>query len=85
MIFFNTVAGCEHFLLKTDAVLFVSKWTIGCFTNPEIRTIPVELESDLPTEGINELILVMRAGEQMNETERVFVESVRAKFQGNEK
>ena len=80
MIFFNTVSGCEHFLLQTEAVLFVSKWTVGCFENPRIRTIPVELEHDLPTEGINELILVKRAGEQMNETEQVFVEAVRERF-----
>ena len=83
MIFFNTVSGCEHFLLNSDAVLFASKWTVGCFANPLVRTIPVEVESDLPTEGINELILVTRAGEQMNETERVFVELVMERFRGN--
>ena len=79
-IFFNTVSACEYFLLRSDVVLFVSKWTVGCFDNPLIRTIPVELENDLPTEGINELILVKRAGEQMNETERVFVEVVKERF-----
>ena len=80
MIFFNTVSGCEHFLLNSDAVLFVSKWTVGCFGNPAIRTIPVSLESNLPTGGINELLMVKRAGEQLNETERVFLEIVRGRF-----
>ena len=84
-IFFNTVSACEYFLLNSDVVLFASKWTVGCFNNLQIRTIPVELESDLPSEGINELILVKRAGEQMNETERVFVESVRERFKKEEK
>ena len=81
MIFFNTVAGCEHFLLNSDALLFVSKWTVGCFKNPQIRTIPVQLDEQLPTEGINELLMVKRAGEELNETERVFVDIVRAAFQ----
>ena len=80
MIFFNTVSGCEHFLLNSDALLFVSKWTIGCFKNPHIRTIPVQLNDNLPTDGINELLMVRRAGEELNETERMFVEYVRARF-----
>ena len=75
-IFFNTVSACEYFLLNSDVVLFASKWTTGCFEHSQIHTIPVELDSNLPTEGINELILVKRAGEQMTETERVFVENV---------
>ena len=65
MIFFNTVAGCEHFLLGSDAVLFVSKWTVRCFANPLIRTIPVELESNLPSEGIIELFIVKSVGVDM--------------------
>ena len=80
MIFFNTVSGCEHFLLNSDAVLFVSKWTIGCFGHPEIRTIPVALESSFPIGGVNELLLVKRAGEQLNETERTFLDVVRNRF-----
>lgn len=81
LIFFNTVSGCEHFLLHTEAVLFVSKWTMGCFENPLIRTIPVELERDLPTGGMNELMLVKREGEQLNETEQVFVRFVMERFE----
>ena len=81
MVFFNTVAGCEHFLLNSDALLFVSKWTIGCFKNPQIRTIPVQLNESLPTGGINELLMVRRAGEELNETERMFVEYVRTRFE----
>ena len=80
MIFFNTVSGCEYFLLNSDAVLFASKWTTGCFTNPQIRTIPVVLESDLPSGGVNELLLVKRAGEELNETEMVFLEVVKERF-----
>jgi hypothetical protein len=79
-IFFNTVSACEYFLLNSDVVLFVSKWTVGCFDHSQIRTIPVELDSNLPTEGINELIFVKRAGEQMNETERVFLEYVKTRI-----
>lgn len=80
MIFFNTVSACEHFLLNSDAVLFVSKWTIGCFGHSEIRTIPVALESSFPIGGINELLMVKRAGEQLNGTERTFLDVVRKRF-----
>ena len=59
----------------------------GCWRTPRSlappgsgAACPVEVESDLPTEGINELILVTRTGEQMNETERVFVELVMERF-----
>ena len=82
MIFFNTVTGCEHFLLNSDALSFVSKWTQGCFKDPRIRTIPVQLDENLPTGGVNELLMVRRAGEELNETERLFVKYVRERFAG---
>ncbi len=81
MIFFNTAAGCEHFLLNSEAVLFVSKWVLGCFKSPEIRMIPVQLDNSQQAGAINELVMVTRGGEQLNETEKVFVERVKERFE----
>lgn len=73
LIFFNSVSACERFLLKTDALLFVSKWTMGCFRNPRIhgvRVVPGVKSAESP---VNELVWIKRAGEPLNFTEKQFI------------
>ena len=73
-IFFNTCSACEAFLMETDSVLYVSKWTLGSFHNPAIHTVPVTHDEGPYALGPNELLLIRRAGEPLNTTERQFLE-----------
>ena len=72
-LFFNTVSACEHFLLNTDALLFVNKWAMGCFENSKIHFFPVQ--SSAPTEVIptNELLLLKRSGDSISYTGQQFI------------
>lgn len=71
IIFCNTVSACEHFLLNTDAVSFVSPWTGGCYKDPRIRIIPVST-----LDYCNELLWVKRIGEPLSDTESFFISGV---------
>ena len=73
ILFFNSVRACEHFLLETDALVFISKWTRGCFRDPKIRCLPVVDETGAPDGLVNELIWIKRAGEPLNLGERQFL------------
>ncbi len=74
IVFFNTISACEAFLAETDAVLFIAKWAIGCFKNPTLRFFPVLPEKKSEPAPVNELLLVRRAGEPVNPTERQFIQ-----------
>lgn len=80
MIFVNTIGACEHLLLHTDALLYVSKWTIGCFRNPALhvlRVVPAPGGSEpLP----NELLWIKRSGELLNQTELQFLRLLYRRF-----
>lgn len=79
IIFFNSVGACEHFLLKTDAVMFVARWAVGCFRDRRIRTIPVVSE-DSENSTINELLWIKRAGEPLTPTELQFLKHLYLHF-----
>lgn len=74
LISFNTMSACQQFLLETDALLFISKWTIGCLTDPSIRTIPVA--PDISTKGSpsTELLWLKRAGEPLSCIDKQFIQ-----------
>lgn len=74
IIFFNTVSACEHFLLTTDALSFVSPWTRGCFRSPLIHTLPIVSDAANPSTPKNELLWLKRAGEPLNTTELQFLQ-----------
>ncbi|MCI8854053.1 MAG: LysR family transcriptional regulator [Lachnospiraceae bacterium] len=75
IVFFNTVSACEQFLLGTDALAFVSKWTLGCFKDPRIQTLQVEIE-DTDALRENELLWLKRVGEPLNLSEKKFLRHV---------
>ncbi len=68
-------AACQDFLYHTDSLLFVSKWTRGCFPAP-LRCIPVSPSSDAETE----LIAVRRRSEELCAVEQEFLELLRTHF-----
>ena len=35
--FVNTISACEHYLMHTDAVQYVTPWVYSCFRDPAIR------------------------------------------------
>lgn len=74
LIFVNSIAACERFLQKTDALLFAAKWALGAFRYSKIRSLPVTLDSRSEPIPNNELVLIKRAGEPLNFTEKQFVE-----------
>lgn len=80
LIFFNTVSACEHFLLETDALLFVAKWTMNCFKNPLIRFFPVIPEKTMSIMPSTELLLIRRAGEPITPTEQQFIHQLKCYF-----
>lgn len=73
MIFVNTISACERFLTNTDGLLYVSKWTIGCFQNPELHLLQIEQNASGNLLSDNELLWLKRAGEQLNPTELQFI------------
>lgn len=81
LIFFNTVSACEHFLLETDALLFVAKWAINCFKNPLIRFFPVVSEKSENVMPSTELLLIRCAGEPMTSTEQQFTDHLKRYFE----
>ena len=80
LIFFNTVSACEHFLLETDALLFVAKWTINCFTNPLIHFFPFVSEKSEDIIPKTELLLIRCAGEPLTSTEQQFTNHLKSYF-----
>lgn len=80
MIFFNTTRGCEHFVLRCDAVALVSKWVLHSFQSPDIRFIPVNVEKGFDYGKENELLLIKRMGEPYSQTERIFLDFVYEEF-----
>lgn len=80
MTFFNTIRGCEHFILHCDSAVVASKWALRSFQSPDIRFIPVNVERGFGYGKKNELLLVKRVGEPYSQTERVFLDFVYEKF-----
>lgn len=83
LIFFNNIDACEYFLLKTDVLLFISKWTIGCLKDSRIRVVPVNFDSDINESPNTELVWTKRAGEALNATDRKFIYNLYQHFGKN--
>ena len=79
--FFNSIRACEHFLLETDSLLFISKWTIGCFSGTPIRSVKVLPEQDGEESPNTELIWIKRAGEPLNKIATQFVSNLQDHFE----
>nr|WP_076388107.1 LysR family transcriptional regulator [Vaginimicrobium propionicum] len=75
IVAFNSIDLCQNFLNRTDALLFVSKWTRGCFSSP-LRCIPVTPSFDAETQ----LIVVRRRSEELFEVEEEFLGQLRDNF-----
>ncbi|MCI8417135.1 MAG: LysR family transcriptional regulator [Lachnospiraceae bacterium] len=75
IVFFNTVSACESFLLHTDALAYVSKWTLGCFKDSRIHKLRVKVDEKEPMR-YNDLLWIKRAGEPLNATEEQFLKHV---------
>lgn len=69
--FVNTISACEHFLMHTDAVQYVTPWVCGCFRDPAIRMIPITPTENEPA-FTNELLLLKRKGNTLTEPENYF-------------
>lgn len=80
IVFVNTSAACQYFLLHTDAVLYISKWTRGCFSDRRIRVLPVRGDEENGAPSCNELFLIKRAGEYLSRTEEQFAGELREYF-----
>lgn len=81
MIFFNTVNACERFLMETDALLFISKWTMKFLKNEKIHKFRVVPGPKDGQEIYNELIWIKRVSEPLSWTEQQFVKSMEDLFQ----
>ena len=75
LVSFNSVNACQEFLTQTDALLFVSKWTRGCFPEP-LRCVPVVPSSDAETQ----LIAVRRRNEELCAVEQEFMDLLHRHF-----
>lgn len=78
--FFNSIYACEHFLLETDSLLYISKWTIGCFLGSPIRSVEVVSDHDGDANLTTELIWIKRAGEPLNRITSQFVNNLESHF-----
>ncbi len=72
-IFFNTIDACKRFLLQTDAVLYLSKWSRGYFDYPRFRILPLVPSRPGEEPIVNELIWTRRSNTPLNPTEKMFL------------
>lgn len=81
IIFVNSIAACERFLIQSDMLLFVAKWAEGCFKDPRIRIVPVtDGKNTDQHDDVNELLWIKRAGEPLNFTEYQFLQLLYHRF-----
>lgn len=78
--FFNSISACKHFLLETDSLLFISKWTTGCFSGTPIRSVVVLPDQDGDASLITELVWLKRAGEPLNKIATQFMINLQEHF-----
>lgn len=71
VFFFNSIDACKHFLLNTDMVLYINKWTAGCFDNSQVHVIPIVDNNSNPYN--NELVWCKRVGEPLSAVDRQFL------------
>ncbi len=73
IIFVNTVSACQHLLLHTDALAFLSKWTVGCLSDPSLHILQIAPSKNDKIPHINDLLWIRRAGESLTPTEQQFI------------
>jgi len=74
IIFVNSIASCERFLVHSAMLMFIAKWAEGCFKDSRIRVIPVVDPEGKSLDEVNELLWIKRIGEPLNFTEYEFLE-----------
>lgn len=81
IIFVNSIAACERFLVQSDMLLFVNKWAEGCFKDSRIQVVAVMGPDGQPySENTNELLWIKRSGEPLNFTEYQFLQLLYRRF-----
>lgn len=74
IIFFSTVDACKRFILQTDSVLYLSKWSRGYFEYPRFRILPLLNSQTGKILTTNELIWVQRQDTPLSKAENLFLE-----------
>ncbi len=75
-LFLSSTAACEYFLLRTDSLMFASKWTLGSFKSKDIRTIRIACPKNIVAPH-TELVWVKRLGEPLNVIEEQFLQHLK--------
>ena len=73
IIFFNTVDACKRFILQTDAVLYLSKWSRGYFDYPRFRVLPLRASRPDEEVPVNDLVWVKRSDVPLSNAETLFL------------
>ncbi len=73
VIFVNNCAAAERFLLETDALMYPSKWTVGCLRDPRIHILKLAPDKSAPTPKENRLVLIRRAALPLTAAELQFL------------
>ncbi len=71
IVYVNTVAASEKFLLETEAISYCSYWTKECFKDSNIHIVPVE-----GNDCRQDLLLIRRKGEALSRAEYDFVSAI---------
>lgn len=74
VIFFSTVDACKRFILQTDAILYLSKWSRGYFEYPRFRVIPLLDSKTGEALTTNELVWVHRSDIPLSPAENLFLQ-----------
>lgn len=80
IIFFNSISACEHFLLNTDSLLYISKWATGCFTGTPIKSLPVVSDHKDDPAPVTELLWIKRYDEPLNKLSTKFINNLQSYF-----
>lgn len=79
LVFCNTAGVCRKFLEETNALLFIPKWVIGLFIEPDIHVVPLKLEGgDYPP--VNRLVWIKHEKEEFQPLEKRFMELLEGYF-----
>ncbi len=75
-LFLSSTSACEYFLLRTDSLMFASKWTLGSFASKDIHSIRIDCPANIVAPH-TELVWVKRLGEPLNFIEEQFLQHLR--------
>ncbi len=75
-LFLSSTNACEYFLLRTDGIMFASKWTLGSFESKDIHPIRITFPKSI-MEHYTELIWVKRLGDPLSFVEEQFLQHLK--------